>query len=125
MYEEDGHTHDTNDPNYDSIEEEVRLGPIFLQAILCSDSIVPDFSELGWQACEENLSYFTTTFKFRCFFLFFQAQFVVSPSSPHMTLEEFEKNTLEIFKEYFEHGDTQEVVDSLEEFNIKNFKPEV
>lgn len=25
MYEEDGHTHDTNDPNYDSIEEEVSL----------------------------------------------------------------------------------------------------
>lgn len=42
-----------------------------------------------------------------------------------MTLEEFERNALEIFNEYFEHGDTQEVVDSLEEFNIKNFKPEV
>lgn len=24
MYEGDGHTHDTNDPNYDSVEEEVR-----------------------------------------------------------------------------------------------------
>lgn len=23
MYDEDGHTHDSNDPNYDSIEEEV------------------------------------------------------------------------------------------------------
>lgn len=23
MYEEDGHTHDANDPNYDSIEEDV------------------------------------------------------------------------------------------------------
>lgn len=50
---------------------------------------------------------------------------MVSPSSPHMTLEEFEKTALELFKEYFEHGDTQEVVESLEEFNIKNFKPEV
>lgn len=58
-------------------------------------------------------------------YVLIQAQFVVSPSSPHMTLEEFERNALEIFNEYFEHGDTQEVVDSLEEFNIKNFKPEV
>ena len=32
---------------------------------------------------------------------------------------------MELFKEYFEHGDTQEVVDSLEELSIKNFKHEV
>lgn len=42
-----------------------------------------------------------------------------------MTLEEFEKNAIELFKEYFEHGDTQEVADTLEEYNIKNIKPEV
>lgn len=54
-----------------------------------------------------------------------QEHYVVSPSSPHMSLEEFERNALELFKEYFEHGDTQEVVESLEEINIRNFKPEV
>lgn len=32
---------------------------------------------------------------------------------------------MEVFKEYFEHGDTQEVVESLEELSIKNFKHEV
>ena len=42
-----------------------------------------------------------------------------------MTLEEFEKNAVELFMEYFDHGDTLEVADSLEEFNIRNFKPEV
>ncbi len=42
-----------------------------------------------------------------------------------MSLEEFERSSVELFREYFEHGDTQEVVDSLEELNIKNFKPEV
>lgn len=42
-----------------------------------------------------------------------------------MTLEEFERSATALFKEYFEHGDTQEVADTLEEFNIKNIKPEV
>ena len=50
---------------------------------------------------------------------------MVSPSSPHMTLEEFEKTAHALFLEYFENGDTQEVCDSLDELNIKNFKPEV
>ena len=54
-----------------------------------------------------------------------QEEYVVSPSSPHMTLDEFEKKAVGLFKEYFEHGDTQEVVDTLNEYNIKNFKPEV
>lgn len=75
VYDEDGHAHDTNDPNYDSIEED--------------------------------------------------EEYVVSPSSPHMTLDEFEKKAVGLFKEYFEHGDTQEVVDTLNEYNIKNFKPEI
>ena len=50
---------------------------------------------------------------------------MVSPSSPHMLLEDFEKKAAALFREYFEHGDTQEVADTLEEFNIKNFKAEV
>ena len=50
---------------------------------------------------------------------------MVSPSSPQMDPEEFEKQAQVIFKEYFNHGDTQEVVDSLEEFNIRNIKHEV
>jgi len=50
---------------------------------------------------------------------------VVSPSSPHMTIQEFEKTAHVLFLEYFENGDTQEVADSLDELNIKNFKPEV
>ena len=50
---------------------------------------------------------------------------MVSPSSPHMILGEFERKASSLFCEYFEHGDTQEVSDTLEEVNIKNFKPEV
>ena len=50
---------------------------------------------------------------------------MVSPSSPHMTLAEFEKCAEALFKEYFQNGDTQEVADILEELNIKNIKPEV
>ncbi len=30
-----------------------------------------------------------------------------------------------LFQEYFENGDTQEVAVTLDELNIKNFKPEV
>ncbi len=50
---------------------------------------------------------------------------MVSPSSPHMKLDEFERCAEALFKEYFQNGDTQEVADTLEEFNIKNFKAEV
>lgn len=42
-----------------------------------------------------------------------------------MILGEFERKAALLFREYFEHGDTQEVSDILEEVNIKNFKPEV
>ena len=49
----------------------------------------------------------------------------MSPSSPHMDLDEFEKRAETIFKEYFDHGDPQEVAASLEEFNIRNIKHEV
>ena len=49
----------------------------------------------------------------------------MSPSSPHMDLDEFEKRAEAIFKEYFDHGDVQEVAASLEEFNIRNIKHEV
>ena len=54
-----------------------------------------------------------------------QASYLVSPSSPHMDLDEFEKRAETIFKEYFDHGDPQEVAASLEEFNIRNIKHEV
>lgn len=33
----------------------------------------------------------------------------MSPSHPHMTVEEFRKVAEAIFKEYFEHGDTRDV----------------
>ncbi len=49
----------------------------------------------------------------------------MSPSSPHMTMSEFEKTAVALFQEYFENGDTQEVAVTLDELNIKNFKPEV
>lgn len=42
-----------------------------------------------------------------------------------MDLDEFEKRAETIFKEYFDHGDPQEVATSLEEFNIRNIKHEV
>ena len=42
-----------------------------------------------------------------------------------MTMDEFEKTSQALFQEYFEHGNTQEVSDLLDELNIKNFKPEV
>ena len=54
-----------------------------------------------------------------------QESYLVSPSSPHMDLDEFEKRAETIFKEYFDHGDSQEVAASLEEFNIRNIKHEV
>ena len=33
----------------------------------------------------------------------------MSPSHPHMTVDEFRKEAVAIFREYFEHGDTREV----------------
>ena len=42
-----------------------------------------------------------------------------------MSVQDFEKTAKEIFQEYFDHGDTQEVVGSLEELSIKNIKHEV
>ena len=50
---------------------------------------------------------------------------MVSPSSPLLNKEEFQKQAVIIFKEYFDHGDTQEVAESLEDFNIWNLKHEV
>nr|CAA75614.1 MA3 [Suberites domuncula] len=69
-------THDTHDPNYDSVDED-------------------------------------------------DATYLVSPSSSQMSALDFEKTAIEIFKEYFDHGDTQEVASSLEELSIKNIKHEV
>ena len=50
---------------------------------------------------------------------------MVSPSSPQMTISEFEKCATALFKEYFQNGDSQEVADTLDEYNIKNIKAEV
>ena len=58
-------------------------------------------------------------------FLLYQESYLVSPSSPHMDLDEFEKRAEVIFKEYFDHGESHEVAASLEEFNIRNIKHEV
>ena len=42
--------------------------------------------------------------------LFFsQETYTVSPSSPHLTIEDFRKQAMAIFREYFEHGDTLDV----------------
>lgn len=54
-----------------------------------------------------------------------QEAYVVSPSSPLLNKEEFQKQAVIIFKEYFDHGDTQEVAESLEDFNIWNLKHEI
>jgi len=54
-----------------------------------------------------------------------QETYVVSPSSPQMDLEQFQKQAEVIFKEYFDHGNTQEVADSLAEWNHKNYKHKV
>ena len=54
-----------------------------------------------------------------------QETYVVSPSSPQMGQEQFQKQAEVIFKEYFDHGNTQEVADSLAEWNHKNYKHEV
>lgn len=34
----------------------------------------------------------------------------MSPSRPHMSVDEFRKRAVAIFKEYFEHGDTKDVL---------------
>lgn len=54
-----------------------------------------------------------------------EESYLVSPSSPQMDPDEFVKRAETIFKEYFDHGDAQEVAASLEEFNIRNIKHEV
>ena len=54
-----------------------------------------------------------------------QETYVVSPSSPQMDQEQFQKQAEVIFKEYFDHGNTQEVADSLAEWNHKNYKHKV
>jgi programmed cell death protein 4 len=75
VYDDDGHTHDQKDPNYDSEEEE--------------------------------------------------GTYTVSPSSPHLSIEEFRRQAVALFREYFEHGDTTDVAASLAECNIQNIKEEV
>lgn len=35
--------------------------------------------------------------------------YIVSPSYPHLSIEDFRKQAVAIFKEYFEHGDTADV----------------
>ena len=42
-----------------------------------------------------------------------------------MDQEQFQKQAEVIFKEYFDHGNTQEVADSLAEWNHKNYKHKV
>lgn len=54
-----------------------------------------------------------------------EESYLVSPSSPQMDLDEFEKRAEALFKEYFDHGDVQEVAAVLEEFNIRNMKHEI
>ncbi|CAI8049157.1 Programmed cell death protein 4 [Geodia barretti] len=54
-----------------------------------------------------------------------EGTYTVSPSSPHLSIEEFRKQAVAIFKEYFEHGDTTDVAASLAECNIQNIKEEV
>ena len=98
LYDEDGHTRDTKDPNYDSVDEEVRHARTHARTHAQSHTFV---------------------------LAVMQETYVVSPSSPQIDSEEFEKQAKVIFQEYFNHGDTQEVADSLEEFNIKNIKHEV
>ena len=41
--------------------------------------------------------------------LLVQETYTVSPSRPHLSVEEFRKQAVSIFKEYFEHGDTHDV----------------
>ena len=62
---------------------------------------------------------------FDYYYLVSQESYLVSPSSPQMDRDEFVKRAETIFKEYFDHGDAQEVAASLEEFNIRNIKHEV
>ncbi len=42
-----------------------------------------------------------------------QELYVVSPSSPHLSIEDFQKQGAVIFREYFDHADTQEVIVSM------------
>lgn len=42
-----------------------------------------------------------------------------------MDVEDFEKAVTEILKEYFDHGDSDEVATSLEELNVRNIKHKV
>ena len=60
-----------------------------------------------------------------CIYSLVQTTYLVSPCSPQMDVDDFEKTATDIFKEYFDHGDTQEVATSLEELSIRNIKHEV
>lgn len=51
--------------------------------------------------------------------------YTVSPSSPHLSVEDFRKQAVAFFREYFEHGDTADVAASLAECSIQNIKEEV
>ena len=80
VYDDDCHTHDQRDPNYDSEEEVVR----------------------HTHTCTHTHSYNMVTYSY-------QETYTVSPSSPHLSVEDFRKQAVGIFKEYFEHGDTVDV----------------
>uniref|UniRef100_A0A1E1XBB3 Programmed cell death protein 4 n=1 Tax=Amblyomma aureolatum TaxID=187763 RepID=A0A1E1XBB3_9ACAR len=43
--------------------------------------------------------------------------------TPELTEDEFEKTVYPLLLEYFEHGDTNEVVLSLEEYNLRQIRP--
>lgn len=102
VYDDDGHTHDQRDPNYDSEEEVVsyvtisRVYIIYYTATLCV-----------YLRGVCMLKHTLTTFLLP--FLSVQETYTVSPSSPHLSIEDFRKQAMAIFKEYFEHGDTADV----------------
>jgi programmed cell death protein 4 len=51
--------------------------------------------------------------------------YIESPPTPHLKLDEFQKEAETLFKEYFNNSDKEEVLHTLNELNIKNIKPEI
>lgn len=54
-----------------------------------------------------------------------EEDYVVTPTLPEMSVNEFQQHGEEVIKEYLEHSDVDEVLTSLGEYNIYSFKHEI
>lgn len=54
-----------------------------------------------------------------------EGEIIVAKIDPELTLKEFEAVLEPVLREYFDHGDTDEVLEDLADLNLNNYKPKI